>query len=62
MPGPVLWKAASGASCDEGGDDVAGVAVEVVACLVVAGGRTGVGMAGRDLHVPERDPRVEGRP
>ena len=48
------------AAGEEGGDDVAGVAVEVVAGSVVSGGGSRVGVSGRDLHVSQRHPGVEG--
>ena len=44
---------------DEYGDDVAGVAVEVVAGPVVAGGGARIGVAGGDLDVSEGDAGVE---
>ena len=40
-----------GGAGDEGGDDVVGVAIEVAAGPVVAGGGAGVGVAGGDLDV-----------
>ncbi len=55
-----LGRALRGAG-DEGGHDVAGVAVEVVARSVVAGRRPGIGVASGDLDVAKRDPGVEGR-
>src|SRR5205807_7657672 len=50
----------SGAPGDEGAHDVGGVAIEVLAVTVVAGGRSRVGVAGEDLGVPEGHPGVEG--
>jgi hypothetical protein len=44
---------------DEGGDDVAGVAVKIVAGPVVAGGGPRIGVAGGDLDVSQSDARVE---
>lgn len=41
---------------DEGDHDVGGVLVEVGAAVVVADGGSRVGVAGRDLDVPERTP------
>lgn len=41
----------SGSSGDEGGHDVVRVAIEVAPGAVVAGGRAGIGVAGRDLDV-----------
>jgi hypothetical protein len=40
------------------GDYVGGVAVEIVAGAVVAGGGGRVGVAGGDLHVAEQDYEV----
>ncbi len=47
-------KAPGGCStaCDEGDDDVGGVAVEVLAPTIVNGRGPRIGVAGRDLHVP----------
>jgi hypothetical protein len=53
-----VW--AGSAAGDEGGDDVVGVSVEVLASSVEDGGGSGIGVAGRDLHVPKRDASVEG--
>ena len=44
----------------EGRDDVAGVAVQIVASPVVSGGRPGIGVPGGDLDIPERHPGIEG--
>ncbi len=57
---PVLFSCSLRSAGHEGGDDVAGVTVQVVPCPVVAGGRPWIGMAGGDLDVPERHPGVEG--
>jgi hypothetical protein len=48
-----------GAARDEGGNDIAGVTVEVVASTVITGGRARVSMSRRDLHVARRHPGVE---
>src|SRR4051794_25870270 len=48
------------AAGDEGDDDVGGVAVEVGASAVIDGGGAGVGVAGGDLDVAERDAGIEG--
>ena len=48
------------AAGDEGDDDVGSVAVEVRASPVVDGGGAGVGVAGGDLDVAERDAGIEG--
>ena len=47
------------AACDEGDDDVGGVAVEVLASPVVDGCGAWVGVAGSDLDVAQRDTGVE---
>jgi hypothetical protein len=51
-------KSSSGAG-HVGGEDVVGVAVEVLAGTVVAHGGAGVGVAGGDLDVAEVDAGVE---
>jgi len=56
--GPNGLGASAGAG-DEGGDDVAGVTIEVVAGPVPAGGGARIRLAGSDLHVAERHPSVE---
>jgi hypothetical protein len=43
-----------GGAGEESGDDVGGVAVEVAAVAVVAGGHAWVGVPGGDLDVAER--------
>ena len=43
----------SGAGGHVGGEDVVGVAVEVLACPVVAHGGAGVGVAGGDLDITQ---------
>src|SRR5919106_1622499 len=55
------WVGPGSAAGDEGDDDVRGVAVEVLASPVVDRRSAGIGMTGRDLHVPERDAGIEGR-
>src|SRR5437868_832737 len=45
----------------EGGDDVAGVTIEVVAGSVVSGRGAGVRGTGGDLDVPQRHPGIESR-
>jgi len=49
----------SGGAGYERSHDVAGVAVEVMACPVVAGCGPWVGVAGGDLYVPQRHPCVQ---
>jgi hypothetical protein len=44
---------------DEGGDDVAGVAVKIGAGPVVAGGGAGIGVTGSDLDISQGHARVE---
>ena len=48
------WVGGSGAGGHVGGEDVVGVAIEVLAGSVVARGGSGIGVAGGDLHVPLR--------
>src|SRR6266516_3001000 len=52
-------RAWSRAGCHVGGEDVVGVAVELVAGAVVAHGGPWVGVAGGDLDVAEVDAGVE---
>ena len=46
--------------CDEGDDDVGGVAVEILASPVVDRGGSGVGVSCGELHVAQRDTGIEG--
>ena len=57
--GTVCGGAGSGAGGHVGGEDVVGVAVEVLAGPVVAHGGAGVGVAGGDLDVAQVDAGVE---
>lgn len=57
VDGPLAERSCAG---DVGGEEVDPVAVEVSAGAVVVLGSSGVGMAGQDLGVTERDTRVEG--
>ena len=50
----------AGSAGDEGGDDVSGVPVEGLATPVVAHRRSRVGVAGRFLHITQRDTRIQG--
>src|SRR5664279_5569831 len=47
-------------AAESAGQGVGGVPVEVVPGAVVAAGGAGVGVAGEVLHVPERNPRIQG--
>jgi len=47
-------------AAESAGEGVGGVPVEVVPGPVVAAGGAGVRVAGEVLHVPERNPRVQG--
>jgi hypothetical protein len=58
--GTGLVENGSASARDEGGDDIAGVAVEVVASSVIAGGGAGVGVARGDLDVSKGYAGVEG--
>ena len=53
------WAMGLGAS-DVGGQEVDAVSVEVASSAVVVLGRSGVGVAGEDLGVPQRHAGVEG--
>ena len=59
MPGTGPARKRSGGAGDEGGDDVAGVAIEVLSSSVVASGCARVGMAGCDLCVAQGHSGVE---
>ena len=52
----------AGGAAYERSHDVAGVAVEVMACPVVTGCGPGVGIAGGDLYVTQRYPCVQQQP
>ncbi len=59
LPGVPYRRVVALSAGDEGGDDVGGVAVEVLAAVVVDRGGAWVGVAGGDLHVAQRDSGVE---
>jgi len=52
-------RAGSGAGGHEGGEDVVGVAIQVLASSVVAHGGARIGVTGDDLDVPEVDADIE---
>jgi hypothetical protein len=53
-----FWSA--GGAGDEGGHDVGCVPVEGLAGTVIAHGGPGIGVAGRLLHIPERNAGIDG--
>jgi hypothetical protein len=66
-PGHVLHVPVGGralcrsAACDERDHHVRRVTVEVLPGTAVDGGRTGIGVTSKDLHIAQRHSRVEGR-
>jgi hypothetical protein len=52
-------RTASGAGSHVGGQDVVGMPVEVLACPVVAGGRSGIGVPGGDLDIAQVNAGIE---